>query len=233
MLAAIALLAAIGPAGQAPPAPRPDDFKPDASWRPLGAALWFDPAGRRLLLRAQVVLREGPLEHLICLKGTKEHEAILATKAVPRQIHAGLLLTGAEPGGPVQYVPKFRAPTGTPIAIDLEWDDGGEKRSADARNWVLDEQAKKPLAHDWVFAGSLLVEDPETKERHYLADDGDLVTVANFATAILDVPFASSAEDAGRLYVARTEAIPPQGTYVTVSLKPRAVKPAPPPPARP
>ena len=60
------------------------------------------------------MLREGPLEHLLCLKGTKEHEAILATDAQPRQIHAGLLLTGAEPGHPVRFLPKFEPPPAPP-----------------------------------------------------------------------------------------------------------------------
>ncbi len=86
-----------------------------------GRSLWFDPENKQLVVRAKVVLREGPLEHLVCLKGTKEHEAILATDAQPRQIHAGLLLTGAEPGHPVRFEPKFEPPAGTPIAIELLW----------------------------------------------------------------------------------------------------------------
>lgn len=231
MLAILALLAAVGPTSQdrglSPP--MPDTFVPNPSWKALGPSLWFDPAGRRLILRSQVVLREGALEHLLCLKGTKEHEAILATRAVPQRIHAGLLLTGADPGLPVQYLPKFRPPSGTPIAIDLEWKEANQEKKADARTWVRDEHRKSPMSDDWVFAGSQIFEDPETKKPYYLADDGDLITVANFATAILDVPFASSAEDSGRLHVARTEAIPPMGTYVTMILKPRASpgKPAP------
>ena len=36
-----------------------------------GRSLWFDPEGSRLILRARVVLREGPLEHLLCLKGPR------------------------------------------------------------------------------------------------------------------------------------------------------------------
>src|SRR5262249_42393464 len=74
--------------------------EPDAAWKQLGRSLWFDPKAKRLYLRARIVLRDGYLEHLMCSKGTKEHEAILATDAVPNQIHAGLLLTGAEPGKP-------------------------------------------------------------------------------------------------------------------------------------
>src|SRR5262245_8416505 len=94
-------------------------LEPSPDWRPLARSLWFDPREKQLVVKARVVLREGPLEHLLCLKGTKEHEAILATDAPPRQIHAGLLLTGAEPGHPVRFVPKFEPPAGTPVAIEL------------------------------------------------------------------------------------------------------------------
>jgi hypothetical protein len=208
------------------PGPAAEGFKPDPAWKPLGEGLWFDPAARRLVLRARVVLREGPLEHLLCLKGTKEHEAILATAAEPRKIHAGLLLTGAEPGHPVRFLPEFAPPTGTPIAIDLEWNDGGKAHKADAREWVLDERSKKPLEKDWVFAGSQLVEDPGSKEPYYLANDGDLITVANFASATLDLPFASTANDADRVFAARTEKVPPRGTGVTMFLRPRKAAPA-------
>jgi hypothetical protein len=168
-----------------------------------------------------VVLREGILEHLMCVKGTKEHEAILATDAPPRLIHAALLLTGAEVGHPVQFQPKFAPPAGTPIAIELRWQQDGKLQKSDARQWVWDEKTKKPLAIDWVFAGSILDEDPITKKPRYGADDGDLFTVANFGTAILDLPMASSANDADRTFSARTEKIPPLGTEVFVVLSPR------------
>lgn len=228
-LATLALLAiALQAPPTAPAAPSEptatapaDTFKPDPAWKPLGQSLWFDPKGRVLVLRARVVLREGPLEHLLCLKGTKEHEAILSTPANPRQIHAGLLLTGAEVGHPVRFLPKFVPPSGTPIAIELVWEEGGKTRRADARDWVFDERKKIPLTTDWVFAGSELIPDPTTKQPYYAADDGDLITVANFGSAILDLPFASTSEDADRSFVARTEKLPPRGTAVLMFLKPR------------
>ena len=99
---------------------------PTPPGRSLGRSLWFDPKAKQVVLRARVVLREGYLEHLMCSKGTKEHEAILATDAVPHQIHAGLLLTGAEPGHPVRFVPKFEPPTGSAIAIELHWRQDGK-----------------------------------------------------------------------------------------------------------
>jgi hypothetical protein len=224
----MAFVAAVALSAAAPDEPAAGDaFRADPAWKPLGHHLWFDPKGKRLVVRARVALREGPLEHLLCLKGTKEHEAVLATEAAPQAIHAGLLLTGAETGHPVRFVPKFEPPTGSPIAIDLEWTDGGKTRTADARRWVKDERKKAALSTDWVFAGSEIVEDPVTKKKIYTADDGDLITVANFANAILDLPFASTSEDAGRSFVANTDEVPPRGTIVTMFLHPRKTsKPA-------
>jgi hypothetical protein len=199
-------------------------LRPDPGWKELGRSLWFDPQGKRVILRARVVLREGQLEHLMCKKGTKEHEAIVATDAAPRGIHTALLLTGAEPGHPVQFVPKFAPPAGTAIAIEFLWIADGELRKTEGRQWVWDEKAKAPLGIDWVFAGSLIYEDPVTKKAMYAADEGDLITVANFASAILDLPMASSANDADRVFSANTAQVPPIGTEVFVVLSPRRAK---------
>jgi hypothetical protein len=222
MAAPIALIVSLALGQNATP---PADVRPEESWKALGPSLWFDTEGRRLIIAARVALREGPLEHLLCRKGTKEHEAILATDAVPERIHLGLLLTGAKEGKPVQFVPRFAPPTGPEIAIELRWRQDGKAHQADARDWVWDERAKAPLKIDWVFAGSMFVEDPTTRKRVYAADDGDLFTVANFANAILDLPFASTANDADRLYVANTDRIPPRGTNVLMILRPRTPPP--------
>lgn len=202
-----------------PPQEPEDNFKPDPAWKPLGKAIWFDPAERILILRGRVCLREGALEHLICKSRTKEHESILATEAPPKLIHAGLLLTGAEVGHPVSYVPKFVPPAGTTIKIDLEWVEAGQPRKANAREWVANLE-KKPLATDWVFAGSNTYTDPETKKTYYGADDGDIVTVANFETSLLDLPIQSTASDADRNFQANTPKIPTIGTFVTIRMRP-------------
>jgi hypothetical protein len=196
-------------------------LKPEPGWKQMGRNLWFDLKERRAILRARVVLREGVLEHLMCVKGTKEHEAILATDAPPFSVHGTLLLTGADKGHPVKFAPKFEPPAGTPIGIELQWREDGKLQKADARQWVWDEKTKEPLAIDWVFAGSIEYEDPITKKPAYAADEGDLITVANFASAILDLPMASSADDADRMFTANTKRIPPIGTEVFVVLGPR------------
>src|SRR5579875_3239180 len=117
-------------------------LQPEPGWKELGRSLWFDPKEKHVILRARVVLREGILEHLLCVKGTKEHEAIVSTDAPPRRIHAALILTGAEVGHPVQFQPKFEPPAGTPIAIEMRWLQDGKLQEADAREWVWDERTK-------------------------------------------------------------------------------------------
>ena len=147
------------------------------------------PRRRRLVLRARVVLREGPLEHLLCLKGTKEHEAILATAAAPRQIHAGLLLTGAEAGHPVRFLPKFEPPTGTAdrhrAGMGRGRQDPQGRRPRLGPRRATKKPARPPTGSSPAASSST---DPTTKKPYYAADDGDLITVANFASAILDLP---------------------------------------------
>ncbi len=149
-----------------PQAPAIENVQPDPAWKALGKGLWFDPKEKQLVIKARVALRDGYLEHLLCLERTKEHESILATEAPPRLIHAGLLLTGAETGHPVRFQPKFEPPTGTPIVITLQWTDkDGTLQKTNAREWVKDQQSGKTLAENWVFAGSDLFTDPTSGAR--------------------------------------------------------------------
>ncbi len=223
----ICLLVAAGPpAATQQPAARAEALQPDPSWKELGHNLWFDRKEKRVIFKAKVVLREGALEHLVCLKGTKEHEAIVSTEAPARQIHAALLLTGAEAGHPVRFAPKFEPPTGSPISIEMQWREDGQVKKVDARQWVWDEKAKAALNIDWVFGGSFVDQDPLTKKPRYGADEGDLIVVSNFGNAMLDLPMSSPADDADRWFTARTARIPPVGTEVFVELRPRRPPPS-------
>src|SRR5215468_1614146 len=127
-------------AGQEQGGSQGESLQPEREWKSMGRSLWFDGKTKRVVLRARVVLREGVLEHLMCSKGTKEHEAILATDAAPQKIHAVLLLTGATVGNPVQFAPKSRPPSGSPIEIQRKWRRDGKLQASDAREWVWDEK---------------------------------------------------------------------------------------------
>lgn len=178
------------------------------------------PEGRAVALLAKVVLRRGILEHLLCLAHTKEHEAILAAELTPEVFHATLIAAGAEPGAPVQFQPEFKPPSGTKLDIQLEWWDGKEWRRESAKRWIVEDQTGKPFTMDWVFAGSKTVRHPTTGEDYYLGREGDLITVANMVSAVIDVAGFSSASNEALLFRANEEAIPPVGTPVLVIIRP-------------
>jgi len=75
------------------------------------------------------------------------------------------------------------------------------------------------LDADWVFAGSLFQEDPATGAKQYLADGGDMICVANFPSAMIDIAVKSSNVDSQRGYEANADAVPPLGTPVLIRLK--------------
>jgi hypothetical protein len=177
---------------------------------------------RRVLLNAEVCLREGQLEQLLCRRHTKEHEAILTADVDARMIHAGLITAGAKEGSPVRFVPEYRPASGTTIKVSVQYKDKEKLVTEPAQSWIKRARDNKPLESDWVFAGSRVVTnplDPDGK-KHYLANDGDVICVSNFETALLDLPIKSPKDNADLAFVANTERIPPIGTQVVVILEP-------------
>jgi hypothetical protein len=189
----------------------------------IGQNIWLEVAGakRRVLVSAQVCLRKGQLEHFMTRKGQKEHEAIVAADIDARKLHQALILAGAEPGSPVQFEPRFRPPTGSLIQVSVIYTDKGVKKVVPARSWIRNGKTGKELDTDWVFAGSMLVENPldPSAPKRYLANDGDVICVANFPAALLDVPFRSAAAWSERFFEAWTERIPELDTKVVVALE--------------
>jgi len=246
-----------------------------------------DFKGKRLLIKSDVVLREGMLEMLACLKQTKEHESILSVDAKAQLVHAGLIALGAEVGSPAKFVPEYKPATGQPIDVFLTWTDvKGKLQRVPAQSWVrhatrryftqklesfpkglklpvepdlkwdekhrellwygtmsaadrdtllklttdvgfrnaikaiFDQSQVRRMDARWVFAGSGFNTDSATGEKYYLAESGELICVANFATATVDLAVESSATNDGLMFEAYTERIPPVGTKVTIELVP-------------
>jgi len=191
---------------------------------PIGKNVSLEVQGdkRRVLVDAYVCLRQGQLEQFLTRKQTKEHEAILAADVDVRDIHTALLAAGAQDGKPVQFQPKYQPATGSVIKITLVYEDKGKKVEVPARNWVRNVRTKKALDQDWVFGGSITVPDPfdKAKKPVYMANEGDVICVSNFETAMLDLPIESSAVNEDLQFEAWTDRIPPVETPVQVILEP-------------
>lgn len=97
---------------------------------------------------------------------------------------------------------------------------------AGIETFFKDSQSRQMDA-DFVFAGSGFHVDQAGK-RYYLAESGNVICVANFSDATLDVAARSTAENADLMFEPWTERIPPLETEVTVELVPRqdAAQPA-------
>jgi hypothetical protein len=252
----------------------------------------LDKEHNKVVLKTQVVFRNGLLEMFCCLKQTKEHESILSLDSEARTLHAALLALGAKPGTPVKFLPEYQAPTGQQIDIWVMWQDkAGKQHREMAQKWMrhttrkyfiaelqqlpaglkipessdlrfdpkhhellwfgtMNEKQKKellswsddkpfakaveklyeqsqikPMTAEFVFAGSGFHTDDQTGERYYLAESGDLICVANFSTATIDVRERSTqSSDEGLTYEAWEERIPALGTPVRVELIPVAAK---------
>ncbi|HZL91911.1 MAG TPA: YdjY domain-containing protein [Pirellulaceae bacterium] len=197
---------------------------PPATWQRLSRQhdVWLDAKNKLVIVDGEICLREGQLELFACPTGTKEHEAVVSLNCIPEQVHAGLLALGARQGKPVSFDPAYRAATGDVIDIYVTWtDEAGKQQTARAQQWVKYAKTGKEMPFDWVFAGSGFWTDEETGKKHYQANAGDLICVSNFPTATLDLPVESTQANAGLLFVAFTEKIPPRGTKVRVVLTPR------------
>ncbi len=102
---------------------------------------------------------------------------------------------------------------------------------------MYEESQPKPFTADFVFAGSFFYDKPVQYDadgevlktvRTYAAEGGEVVCVANFPAATIDVAERSSADGENVLYEAATELIPPKGTEVQLvfTRRPPPVAPA-------
>ncbi|MGD9855639.1 MAG: YdjY domain-containing protein [Planctomycetaceae bacterium] len=85
---------------------------------------------------------------------------------------------------------------------------------------MFEDGQPRPIEADFVFAGSGFYEEEDGK-RFYLAESGNLICVANFSDAIIDVAVKSLSSNDDLLFEPFTERIPPLGTEVSVELVPR------------
>ncbi|PQO25452.1 hypothetical protein C5Y96_24225 [Blastopirellula marina] len=228
-----------------------DDVKPAEEKEPGKAAIrklmpnmpvWIDTKRKMVILDGEICLRRGSLEMFACLRGTKEHESVVAIAADAYVVHAGLLAIGAEQGKPVEFDPEYQAPSGQKIDVLVQWKDAdGKLQTRKAQDWVRDARTKKVMNYDWVFPGSYFWKDvsleavqkakeegidPDTLpgKMVYAAEGGELICVSNFKSSMMDLPVPSTDANNDLWFEAFTENIPAEGTKVRLFLIPQKKK---------
>jgi hypothetical protein len=215
--------------GVAPPQRPPN-------WTALTPLVRVDRDARMVEFDAVAVLDVGFLEQLVCMVGTREHESIFAFEGKPSEVHAALLVVGAEPGRPgrwrevaladgsvtIEGVPA----EGTEVALEVELPDG----SVRPIEWFM---RASPISSTtnaappsrFVFAGSRFLRNPRTQEERYAADgSGSLVGLVTFGDetigAVEVIP--DSAQAAAPVWEVFSERVPAPGTRVKIRARPRA-----------
>jgi hypothetical protein len=230
-LAVGALIASRPAVGQ----PRPDGAQAEqpgaASDRPRiitskDGLMSVDLEKRQVVLKAQICLQEDHeyLEFLLSGWGDKTHESLLHTKVKGRQIHFAMLLLGLRPGKAAEwiYIDENRSanipPRGGACTMRIRYiDKQGKTHEVDARDWMLSAPGQETAPPEkFIFVGSRVLADGS-----YWADqDGELVSVANFRSAVFDVPFESTSSDQHLLFKANRTKMKPRGTDVELVIKP-------------
>lgn len=99
-----------------------------------------------------------------------------------------------------------------------------DKAWQDAINGFFDRTRTRELEADFVFAGSVM-DKLSDGSQYYLAEAGNVICVANFGDAMIDVAMKSSASnDNGLEFEPYTERLPKQGTDVMIELRPIVAK---------
>jgi hypothetical protein len=214
--------------GVAPPRP--------PNWTALTPLVRVDRDARMVEFDAVAVLDVGFLEQLVCMVGTREHESIFAFEGKPSEVHAALLVVGAEPGRPGRWREVAQADgavtiegvpaEGTEVALEVELPDG----SVRPIEWFM---RASPISSTtnaapparFVFAGSRFLRNPRTQEERYAADgSGSLVGLVTFGDetigAVEVIP--DSAQAAAPVWEVFSERVPAPGTRVKIRARPRA-----------
>lgn len=173
------------------------------------------------------------LECVVTTPGAeKDHETLVVADIRPSNLHAALLMIGAEPGAPGDWAWDGQdvlrtAARGDEIEVTLLWEaPDGARIERDARELIVNERTGEQFGGSaWVFAGS--VEAPEIPAPYAADATGLLVGLATFGTEVVawrEVISHASEVDAP-VWIADREVMPAYGTEVTVRLQLSAREP--------
>ncbi len=211
-------------------APSQGDAKPAAKATPAKVkaslpGITINKAERYVDVQAQIVLREGLLELVACIDGTKEHESIAALKAKAQHVHLAMLMLGAKPGKPTQWVKqknrefKRILPTGERFRVTFVFNEGGRKVERSITQYVVNGKGKAATSDVFLFAGSKMTRTPDGRSIYEADESGDAISLVSFGDELLVWPNPAESDYSTLDWYANTKALPEVGTKLLVRLR--------------
>lgn len=172
------------------------------------------------------------LEVTVCTPDTKEHEALVVTKARPSHVHAALLAVGFTPGAPGRWTWDGKslqaiAPTGDALDVSVAYrgTDGTEIETPVTR-WVINADPKGPAfgvaaGSRFVFSGSAMVMR-EGREWYDADGSGLLIGLTTFGSEAIawSEVISHDATITEPEWIADPKVVPKFGTPVVVRIRP-------------
>ena len=202
----------IYPAGSEPQ-PEPSPVRWEGDQAVLGSVR-LDAATKTVSATGWVNQTSGAIEVLACGVQGKVHESVFVLALNPLDLQAALLLAGLKGGPPMAAIGQG-PPAGDPVDIWVDWQAGGEARSARAETFVWNTADNAGLPETpWTFTGSVV------KEGRFkaLAEESLVVTYWD-PYAIVNLPLPCGADD--EMLAVNSNAVPPNQTPVTLRFVPR------------
>ncbi|MGD9780897.1 MAG: YdjY domain-containing protein [Kiritimatiellia bacterium] len=195
------------------PQPEPSPVRWEGPVAILGAVR-LDSATKTVTATGWVNQIEGPIEVLACGPEGKVHESVFVLALNPLDLQAALLLAGLKGGEPMAEIGQG-PPRGDPVDVFVDWQEGGEAKTARAESFVWNLEANAALPEtSWTFTGSV-VKDGQFKA---LAEESLVVTYWD-PYAIVNLPLPCGAND--EILAVNTNAAPPYQTPVAIRFVPR------------
>jgi hypothetical protein len=184
---------------------------------------------REVRVPTTVQIKKAPIEYMLVTETGKTHESVLVTKVTPTDFQLAMLLANYQPGteglANKDLPPDIRPlPPVTPktpgahrLTCTVEWKTKDSMKRAPLSEWALNINTRKPPPDldTWIFNGSRFDEDGFRAEQ-----EGSFIAIWLDGNAIINSPAQGNWDDA--LWISNPDAIPDEGTEVTLIIAPPA-----------
>jgi len=185
--------------------------------------LRLDLKSKTIEIDGYFCIGEYPLELLVCQNTMRDYESLVSSPCEPSILHTALLALGLKPRVRDQKDPGKVLREGDRIDILIRYQKDGKTVTVEPRDLIIDLGTKRHIkATPWVFYGSFLFPSPEDETKMiYLGDAEDwLIGLLGDMPSVIDLPRGAAGKYGG--LAIDTKAAPPNGTKVTVIIRPAA-----------